>query len=134
MSNSTPGRWLLVAIAIIGLALVATTVSAHGNTTGADDAPPANATAAEWEAWMQDHLTTEEIDWMEQHSGLTIEEMAEHMAEDGHWGGDHMWADGHHGVGHMYGGGMWSDGDDGRYGGHMYGGMYGGGPGGSGHC
>lgn len=128
MSNPTIGRWLLVAIAILGLALVATSVSAHGNDTGTDEAPPANATAAEWAAWMQEHLTAEEIAWMEQHSGLPLEEMTEHMAEDGHWDGDHWTGDGfHHGPGHMYG--------DGSYGHHGYGGddRYGG-PGGFGHC
>lgn len=129
MFNPTVGRWLLVAIAILGLALVATTVSAHGNDTGTNEAPPANATAAEWAAWMQEHLTADEIAWMEQHSGLTLEEMAEHMAEDGHWDDDHPTGDGfHHGPGHLSG--------DGSYGHHWHGGdgRYGGGPGGYGHC
>ncbi|MFB6354554.1 MAG: hypothetical protein ABEJ92_10780 [Halobacteriales archaeon] len=128
MSNPTVGRWLLVALAILGLALVATSVSAHGADTGTDEAPPANATAAEWAAWMHEHLTAEEIAWMEQHSGLTLEAMAEHMAEDGHWDGDHWVGDGyHHGPGHLSG--------DGSSGHHGYGGdgRYSG-PAGDGRC
>lgn len=91
MTNFNVGRWLLVTLAIVGLALVAPVVSAHGNDTIADDAPVNNGTATEWGAWMDSHMTDHmgpgTIEQMESHMGMTIDEMAQVMADRGHGGG-----------------------------------------------
>lgn len=91
MPTIETGRWLLVALAIVGLALAATAVSAHGTAVTTDhpyngtEAPPYNGTAAEWDVWMETHMTEHmgpgSVAWMEAHTGVTIEEMAQHMAE-----------------------------------------------------
>jgi len=96
MTNITAGRWLLVAIAVVGLALVAPLVSAHGNDTTTDhpynetDAPPHNGTAAEWEDWMESHMAEYmgpgSVAWMETHMGVSIEEMAQQMADGNYTG------------------------------------------------
>jgi hypothetical protein len=57
MTNSKLGGWLLVALAIVGLAVAVPAVSAHGTDTAADDAPPYNGTADDWAAWMEAHVT-----------------------------------------------------------------------------
>ncbi|EMA06239.1 hypothetical protein [Haloferax denitrificans] len=118
MTNFELGRWLLVALAIVGLAVAAPVVSAHGDETTADDAAPSGGTAAEWAAWMEsqmaEHMGSDSVEWMESHTGVTVDGMARYMA-DNH--------------------------DDGTYG--PGGGMYGqdgwvygqsGGPYGQGHC
>ncbi|RDZ39686.1 hypothetical protein C5B91_17490 [Haloferax sp. Atlit-10N] len=112
MTNVKLGRWLLAVLAIVGLAVAAPAVSAHGDETAVDDAAPAGGTAAEWAAWMEsqmtEHMGPESVEWMESHMGVTVDEMARDMAD-----GDH---------------------DHGRYG--QNGGMYGqnGGMYGQGHC
>jgi hypothetical protein len=84
MTNFTLGRWLLMALAIVGLAFAAPVVSAHGNDTTADDAPSDNATADEWATWMEaqmtDHMGPGAVEWMESHMGVTVDEMAQDMA------------------------------------------------------
>ncbi|WP_254534889.1 hypothetical protein [Halomarina litorea] len=91
MTNFTIGRWLLVALATIGLAFAAPVVSAHGNETSADDAPPYDGTADDWAAWMEDHMTEHmgpgAVEWMESHMGVTVDEMAQDMADDDYNGG-----------------------------------------------
>ena len=113
------GRWLLVAVVIVGLAFAATVVSAHGTDTTTDhpyntttdhpyntttdnpyngtEAPPYNGTAAEWEIWMENHMTEHvgsgSVAWMESHMGVTVEEMAQHMAEANYTG---------HGAGYLH--------------------------------
>ncbi|MFC7130503.1 hypothetical protein [Haloferax chudinovii] len=91
MTTFKIGRWLLVALAIVGLAVAAPVVSAHGNDTTADDAPPYNGTATEWTAWMEsqmtDHMGPGAVEWMESHMGVTVDEMGQDMADDGRMGG-----------------------------------------------
>ncbi|QKG94342.1 hypothetical protein HPS36_15795 (plasmid) [Halorubrum salinarum] len=91
MTTFTIGRWLLVALAIVGLAFAAPVVSAHGEESTVDDAPPYNGTADEWATWM-DAQTTEHMgpgatEWMESHVGVTVEKMGQDMADDGDMNG-----------------------------------------------
>ncbi|SMO53091.1 hypothetical protein [Halorubrum cibi] len=93
MTNRNLGRWLLVALAIVGLAFAAPVVSAHG-----DDPAQGNETAAEgmpvdgdttdWAAWMDGHMTDhmgpDAVDEMESHMGVTVDETAQDMTEDDH--------------------------------------------------
>jgi hypothetical protein len=91
MTNFKLGGWLLVALAIVGLAFVAPVVSAHGTDTTADDAPTDNATADDWAAWMEaqmtEHMGPGSVEWMETHMGVTVDEMAQDMADDDYNGG-----------------------------------------------
>jgi hypothetical protein len=48
MTTIRIGRGLLVALAIVGLAVTAGVVSAHGDDPAGEDAPPYDGTAAEW--------------------------------------------------------------------------------------
>ena len=86
MTNFKLGRWLLVALAIVGLAFAAPAVSAHDNATTADDAPTDNATADEWATWMEaqmtEHMGPGSVEWMESHMGVTVDEMAQDVADD----------------------------------------------------
>lgn len=86
MTNFPIGRWLLVGIAILGLALFVPVVSAHGNDT-VTDAPPYDGTADEWTKWMETQMTAHmgpgSVEWMESHMGATVEEMGRGMANDG---------------------------------------------------
>ena len=97
MTTFELGRWLLVALAIIGLAFAAPVVSAHGNETTADDAPPYDGTADDWAAWMEAHMTEHmgpgAVEWMEAHMGVTVDEMAQDMADGDYDGG--MYGQGH---------------------------------------
>ncbi len=78
MTNFTIGRWLLVALAIVGLALAPGLGSAHGNETTADDAHPYEETADDWPTWMEDHMS------------VTVGEMAQdHDNHQGTNGQDH---------------------------------------------
>lgn len=104
MTTNNLGRWLLVALAIIGLAFAAPVVSAHGeepadgNETAVDDGQP-TGTVSEWATWMEGHMTDgmgqgtiEEmesrmgvsIEEMEAHMGVSIEEMTREMADGEH--------------------------------------------------
>jgi hypothetical protein len=94
MTNFTIGRWLLVALAIVGLALAPGLGSAHGNDTTADDAHPYDETADDWPTWMEDHVTDHmgpgAVEWMEDHMGVTVGEMAQdHDNHQGTNGQDH---------------------------------------------
>ena len=90
MSNRNLGRWLLVALAIVGLAFAAPVVSAHGdeptqgNETAADQVST-NADAEEWAVWMEGHMTDHmgpnSVDEMETYMGVTVDEMAQDMAD-----------------------------------------------------
>ncbi|GKZ16100.1 hypothetical protein [Haladaptatus sp. T7] len=97
MTNFNIGRWLLLALAIVGLAFAAPVVTAHGNETTADDAPPYDGNAADWAAWMEaqmtEHMGPGSVEWMESHMGVTVDEMAQDMADNGHDGG--MYGQGH---------------------------------------
>jgi hypothetical protein len=97
MTNFKLGRWLLVALAIVGLAFAAPVVSAHGNDTTADDAPTDNATTDDWAAWMEaqmtEHMGPGSVEWMESHMGVTVGEMAQDIADDDYNGG--MYGQGH---------------------------------------
>lgn len=99
MTTYTLGRWLLVTLAIVGLALAVPAVSAHGNETIADDHRD-DGPAADWAAWMEghmiDHMGPGSVEWMESHMGVTVDEMAEDMADDDYNGGMY-------GRGGMYG-------------------------------
>ena len=89
MTNFTLVRWLLVALAVVGLAFVAP-VSAHGADTTAD-APPYDGTAADWAGWMESHMTDHmgpgAVEWMESQMGVTVDEMGPRMADDHYNGG-----------------------------------------------
>ncbi|MHB9286942.1 hypothetical protein ACKVMT_07855 [Halobacteriales archaeon Cl-PHB] len=93
MTNFTIGRWLLVALAIIGLAFVAPVVSAHSNETTANDAPPyvGTATADDRAAWMEmqmtEHMGPGSVAWMESHMGVSVDEIARDTADDDYNGG-----------------------------------------------
>ncbi len=97
MNDFKFGRWLLVALAIVGLAFAAPVVSAHGNETTADDAPPYNGTADDWAGWMEaqmtEHMGPGAVEWMESHMGVTVDEMAQDMADDDYDG--EMYGQGH---------------------------------------
>ncbi|WP_137285878.1 hypothetical protein [Halorussus salinisoli] len=86
MTNFKFGRWLLVALAIVGLAFAAPVVSAHGNETTGDDAPPYDGTADDWAGWMEaqmtEHMGPSAVEWMESHMDVTVDEMAQDMADD----------------------------------------------------
>lgn len=81
----TIGRWLVVAIAVLGLASFATVVSAHGTDSTTDDQPPYTGTAHEWAAWMEAHMTGQmgpgAVEWMESHMGVSLDEMAGYMVD-----------------------------------------------------
>ncbi|WP_136590610.1 hypothetical protein [Salinigranum halophilum] len=85
MTNIRIGRWLLVVLAIVGLAFAAPVVSAHGDEPTADDAPPYDGTAADWAVWMEahmnDHMGRGSVEWMESHMGVTVDEMVQDMAD-----------------------------------------------------
>ncbi|QZX99213.1 hypothetical protein [Halobaculum rubrum] len=105
MTDLKPGRWLLVALAIVGLAFAAPVVSAHGNDTTADDAPANNAPADERATWMEaqmiEHMGPGSVEWMESHMGVTVDEMARGMADgEYHDGADDSHNGGMYGQGH----------------------------------
>lgn len=62
MTTRYLGRWLLVALAIVGLAIATPAVSAHGdepvetNETAADEMPGTDATD-DWATWMDSHMS-----------------------------------------------------------------------------
>ena len=97
MTNVKLGRWLFVALAIVGLAFAAPAVSVHGNETTADDAPSADGTDDDWATWMEaqmtEHMGPDNVEWMESHMGVTVDEMARDMAGDDYKGG--MYGQGH---------------------------------------
>lgn len=70
---------------VAALMLTAGAVAAQGNNTtdGHDDAPD-NGTAAEWGAWMEQHMTEhmgdDDAERMQERMGMSYEEMGERMA------------------------------------------------------
>lgn len=71
---------------LTALLLTAGAVTAHdddGETTGHDDAP-VNGSAADWAAWMEQHMTehmgADAAAQMQEQMGMSYEEMGEHMA------------------------------------------------------
>ncbi|NHX37785.1 MULTISPECIES: hypothetical protein [Halolamina] len=93
MTNFKLGRWLLVALAIVGLAVAAPAVSAHGDEPGqgnetAADGMPVDGDAADWATWMEGHMTDymgpNAVDEMESHMGVSVDEMAREMADEEH--------------------------------------------------
>lgn len=97
MIPNTVGRWLLVTLALLGLALAVPVVSAHdGDPVGVNetvDAEPPVLEQADRAAWMDAHIGTDTfgprgwhigppIDDMATRMGLTVEEMAQHMGID----------------------------------------------------
>ena len=93
MTNRNLVRWLLVALAIVGLAFVAPGVSAHGDepTQGNETevtGMPAHSDATAWAAWMGghviDHMGSDTVDEMESHRGVTDGELTRGMADDNH--------------------------------------------------
>lgn len=92
MTNFTIAGWLLVAIAVVGLALAIPAVSAHGPGPLAGDASADNDAATDRPGWMGpnagDHMGPASMEWMAQHMGMTVEELTRLMADGGHVG-DH---------------------------------------------
>lgn len=97
MTNRTIHLWLIVVVALAGLAVAIPAVSAHGTDTTAADAPVDNATAGEWAAWMEgqmiQHMGPDSVEWMESHMGVTVEEMSQEMTNGNYTGG--MYGQGH---------------------------------------
>lgn len=93
MTNRNLGRWVLVTLAIVGLAFAAPVVGAHGdeptpgNETDADGMP-ADGDVADWAAWMDGHMTdhmgSNVVGEMESHMGVTVDEMARDVADGDH--------------------------------------------------
>ncbi|WP_418282665.1 hypothetical protein [Halorubrum sp. DTA98] len=93
MTHFTIGRWLLVALALVGLAFAAPVVSAHGidttanettaNETTANDTHPYDGSADDWATWMGSHMTEHmgpgAAEWMDSHMDVT----ADRIAQDG---------------------------------------------------
>lgn len=91
MTNRTLGRWLLVALAIAGLAFAAPAVSAHGDEPvpengTAVDGVPADGDVADWETRIDGHMTEfpwpDGLDETESHTGVTVGETAQGMSDD----------------------------------------------------
>ncbi|WP_302081887.1 hypothetical protein [Salinibaculum rarum] len=110
--NSTLGRWLVVTLAVVGLALAVPAVGAHGDEPTRTDGTvtadtPTNDTTV-WPAWMQDHMDAHmgpaATEWMESHVGVangSTQDAAGHYwadedTRDSHWNDDthdSAWAD-----------------------------------------
>ena len=78
-------KFTVIALALLGVVLVATGgVVAHGNGDSNHTDAPENGTAAEWGAWMEQHMTehmgADAAKQMQERMGMTFEEMGEHMA------------------------------------------------------
>lgn len=91
MTNRNLGRWLLVALAIIGLAFAAPAVSAHvdelsqGNETVADEMP-ADGDTAEWATRMDGHMAPNDVDEMGAHMGVNVDIMTQDVSNENHTG------------------------------------------------
>jgi hypothetical protein len=101
MTNLTHGRWLLVALAIVGLALAVPLVGAHGTDTTAHDEAPYDGTADHSADWMDghatDHMDPGSVDWMTSHAGVPVDGMAHDDHDVAHDDHDAVHAD-HDGV------------------------------------
>lgn len=107
MNNRIPGRWLLVALAIAGLALAAPAVTAHDdaststNETSTRDAP-SDGSGVDPTGWMADrmadHLGPETAEPMWFHGSGPTDESSRHVTDEED---DHNRATGGmHGSGH----------------------------------
>lgn len=86
MPDHTLGRWLLVVLAIIGLAVAMPPVSAHGDAptpteTAAEERPADNETV---DVHAAHHAGTETVEWMDAHMGALADEMVPHASDRGH--------------------------------------------------
>ncbi|UTF52054.1 hypothetical protein [Natronosalvus rutilus] len=95
MISTTLGRWLLVAIAVVGLAVAVPLVGAHGNDTAGNDTAT-ETDGADWIAWMIGHVngdgdhagshgagmheTGTHGTGMDSHASGSIDDMNQHMA------------------------------------------------------
>lgn len=84
MNSRTATQWLIVLLAIVGLALIAPAVSAHETAPPGDD-----ITVSDRSAWMESHMTQhvgpDGFVWMEAQMDYTVDEMARFMS-NGHSG------------------------------------------------
>lgn len=94
MQRQTIRRLLLVTIAVAGLALATSLVTAHGDGQVGTDGAPVDGDASDWATWMEGHMTYHmgpgAVDDMESYMGVSVDEMAEDMADGnpgGHCGG-----------------------------------------------
>ncbi|WP_433633535.1 hypothetical protein [Halomicrococcus sp. NG-SE-24] len=95
MPDLKTGRWLLVALAVVGIAIAVPAVSAHGDEAPAQNTSAQDRTEADWMNWMEmqitSHMGPDTVEWMESHMGVTIDEMPSETTEDNR--GDHRTAD-----------------------------------------
>lgn len=82
MKNAVIGVLALVVV----LLLTVGAVTAHENSSDDHDAP-VSGTAAEWGAWMEQHMTdhmgADAAKRMQERMGMSYEEMGEHMSDGG---------------------------------------------------
>jgi hypothetical protein len=75
MPTRTLGRTLFVALAVLGLALAAPAVGAHGDAPATDEAPTTGTNATEQGGWMlgelTDRLGPDAAEWMASHAGMS---------------------------------------------------------------
>ncbi|MFP4625838.1 MAG: hypothetical protein ACLFNI_04515 [Natronomonas sp.] len=90
MKPITIGSWLLVTVAIVGLAFVVPIAGAHDEDLSASNQSvvtdgPVDANSTELADWMETqmivHMGPDAPDWMESQMGVTIDEMAQDMSD-----------------------------------------------------
>ncbi|WP_311170380.1 hypothetical protein [Halobellus ordinarius] len=95
MNTRTFGRTLFVALAVLGLALAAPAVGAHGDAPATDEAPTADTNATDRSGWMLGEMTERlgpgAAERMASHAGMSGDWMnsSAHAAHDNHAHGDH---------------------------------------------
>lgn len=99
MTNMKLGPWLLVALAVVGLAFAAPAVSAHDDEPVQGNETAADGDVGDWAVWMEahmtDHMGADAVDEMGSHMGVTIDEMESHMGVTADEGAHEMTDDGH---------------------------------------
>lgn len=74
-------------IAVLVLLVAVGGVTAHGNSDDDGHDAPVNGTAAEWGAWMEQHMTehmgADAATRMQERMGMSYEEMGAHMTTGG---------------------------------------------------
>lgn len=87
MTTIRIGRWLLVAIAVVGIAFVVSATTLSMTAPVPADAHPVTMDADEWATWMDSHMTGHmgpgSLAWMESHMGATVDQMGQYMAGSG---------------------------------------------------
>ena len=87
MTRNPTERWLLGAIAVLGIALVVSMTTVWLTAPVTDYPHPVTADADGWGTWMEvhmtDHMGPESVAWMESHMGATVNQMAQSMAGNG---------------------------------------------------